>query len=150
MSKIVIGFFVILVNSAFADEVFVWTDENGKKHFGDRPPVESAESGVEVKRESYELGNVDDGFPITSPNLHLDRTESYSDKKRRERLAREEKSNANKQHLAKACQDARSRLSRVRGAVTYHDENGNPVKVTEAERRKEEKQLRAAIAERCN
>ncbi len=33
-------------------QVYKWTDENGKTHFGDRPPVEAAPEQVEIKVNS--------------------------------------------------------------------------------------------------
>ncbi len=136
---------ILTAGNLFASEVYVWTDENGKKHFSDRLP----EQNVEVQQESYELKNVDDGYPTTSPNLHMDSTESYAYKKRRERLERQEADQARKQYMASACQDATRRLSTIRGRVNFYDDNGNIMKVTEADRRKEEHELRAAIAKHC-
>lgn len=136
---------ILTAGNLLASEVYVWTDENGKKHFSDRPPEEN----VEVQQETYELENVDGGYPTTSPNLHMDSTESYADKKRRERLERQEASQAKKQYMASACKDAKLRLSSIRGRVNFYDENGNMMQVTEADRRREEIELRAAIAKHC-
>jgi len=36
-----------------AAEIFKWTDEQGKVHFGDRPPVERQVEKIEVKINSY-------------------------------------------------------------------------------------------------
>ena len=36
-----------------AAEIFKWTDENGKVHFGDRPPDEREVEKIEVKINSY-------------------------------------------------------------------------------------------------
>ena len=137
---------ILTAGNLAASEVYVWTDENGKKHFGDRPP----EQNVEVQQQTYELENVDGGYPSTSPNLYMDSTESYADKKRRERLERQEAGQAKKQYMASACQDAKLRLSTIRGPVNFYDDNGNVMKVTEADRRREEIELRAAIVKHCD
>lgn len=45
--------FLFVTFSAYA-EIFVWTDENGKKHYTDIPPADVDASVVEVKINSYE------------------------------------------------------------------------------------------------
>lgn len=145
-------FCVILLsgNHAEAAEVYVWIDEQGNQHFGDRPPDDAVQQDVDVTRETYEIENVDTGYPITDPNLHLDQSESYTDKKRRERMARDEHAKAKRSQMEKACQDARVRLSKIKGPVNYYDANGDPIKVTERERRQEQIDLTAAVQEHCS
>lgn len=49
---------LMLAVSAHA-EIHMWTDEKGKKHFSDKPPVNVETSIVEVKVNTYESPNIE-------------------------------------------------------------------------------------------
>lgn len=125
--------------SVQATEVFVWIDAQGKKHFSDQPTDEALDSGVMVSEE-IRLQNVDQGYPAGI----------LGDPDRGERQAKVVKEKA---RLAatqeERCAEARSALSDISGRVTFSDDDGNVVKVTEAERRKMASDLGATIQKHC-
>lgn len=51
--KPTLALYLLLLLAATADgEVYKWTDENGKVHFGDRPPTDATTEQVEIKVNS--------------------------------------------------------------------------------------------------
>lgn len=138
----------LLISSlAQSAEVYVWTDENGKKHFGDRPPPKAAS---DVEKEQFELENVDKGYPITDPKLYESEAESYLARKQRERQEQAALRRQQRAAMKKPCREARQRLEMIQGRVNFHDDDGNPVYVTEQERRDEAEQLAADIRHYCH
>ncbi len=58
MNRLINILFLLVAFSVHA-EIHVWTDENGKKHFTDKPPMDIETSIVEVKVNSYESPNIE-------------------------------------------------------------------------------------------
>ena len=56
--KRIIYIFLLISFSTYA-EIYVYTDENGKKHFTDKPPKDAEVSIVEIKINSYESPNIE-------------------------------------------------------------------------------------------
>jgi hypothetical protein len=123
---------------ATAGEIYRWTDENGKVHFGDRPKASEAEA----------VGST--GAPSTGPDAAteatLDRQGRYLESLRREREkkeAAEAKAAAERKRRAHNCKVARSRLEMYRraGAIVSYNNKG--------ERQFHDKQQRAAAISRA-
>ena len=51
--------FLLLASSFSNAEIHKWVDENGKTHFGDRPPAGANSSVIEVKINTYESPNIE-------------------------------------------------------------------------------------------
>lgn len=149
MKQLFVCLFMLLTAQTAGAQVYTWTDENGKKHFSDKPPVQGNENQIDVAEEHFELQNVDDGYPITDPNLHMDQQESYLDRKLREREEKKAAAKVKKEVMANLCQKAKARYATIQNPVNFIDDNGRPIRVTEAERRAEEAQLKAQIDEHC-
>ncbi|MBL1141536.1 MAG: DUF4124 domain-containing protein [Proteobacteria bacterium] len=47
--RLIVSFFIVISFSTHA-EVFKWTDENGKTHFGDKPPADTNTTTVDTKK----------------------------------------------------------------------------------------------------
>jgi glutaredoxin len=53
INKIILSLcLLLLLVTTAGGQVYKWTDENGKIHFGDRPPVEAATEQVEIKENT--------------------------------------------------------------------------------------------------
>jgi len=128
-----------------ASQVYVWTDENGKKHFSDTPPAEE----TEVKQETYEVQNVDGGYPHTDPDSYKHIQESWADRKKREKLEQAEYERRKHEHMRGPCQEAQQRLSLLQGPVAFFDDEGKEIRVSEAQRKQEVADLTADIRKYC-
>ncbi len=60
ISRSVLLGLLLLAPAPTVAQVYTWTDDHGRVHFGDRPPVESGAQQVEIKVNSYS------GPPIVS------------------------------------------------------------------------------------
>ena len=144
-----IAVWILIIGSSNAAEVYSWVDENGKRHFGDRPP-ENEEQQQTVEKKRVEIQNIDKGYPFTDPNLHeSDGNQSYLDKQRECRKRAKEQRLAREEAKKERCWKARQRLRKLDGPVIYVDEDGNEVYVSNAERHAEHKALKKAIEEQC-
>jgi glutaredoxin len=53
INKIILSLcLLLLLVTTAGGQVYKWTDENGKVHFGDRPPVEAATEQVEINENT--------------------------------------------------------------------------------------------------
>ena len=144
--KIVSVLLVLLISAPlFASQVYVWTDENGKKHFSDTPPMEQSE----VKQETYEVQNVDEGYPHNDPDSYRHIQESWADKKKREKLEQAEYERRKQEYMRGPCQEAQQRLSLLQGPVAFFDDDGKEIRVSEAQRKQEVADLTADIRKYC-
>lgn len=128
----------------------MWTDENGKQHFGDRPPAESSAKDIVVEQEKFELENVDEGYPTTDPELFKNYGAEYLERRRAEKQQKAALRQQQKQAMAGPCREARERLTMLQSRVNFTDDDGNPVQVSERERQAEAETLAREIADRCS
>ena len=138
---------LILSCAAKGAEVYVWTDEDGNQHFSDLPPASQED---DVKKESFELENIDEGYPYTDPDLYRDRAGGYLERKQKKDREAQELAARRAAAMQKICAEARQRLAAIRGPVNFLDDDGNVVPTTEAERQAEEDDLRRQIDKHCN
>lgn len=131
--------------SIAASQVYVWTDENGKEHFSDTPPTDD----VEARQETFDVHNVDGGYPHTDPDSYKHIQESWADRKKREKQEKAEMDRKRQEHMRAPCQKAREQLSILKGRVAYYDDDGNEIHVSEAQRKQEVEELAADIARYC-
>lgn len=122
-------------------ELYKWTDENGKIHYSDRKPATQT-NAREISRELTPI-NIDDSgaqrqalgnvFPKASESR-----QRLDDKQRKRQDSRSE-----------ACENARNYLRKINRRVRFVDKDGEPVKVSEAERKARVVKLQAQIKKNC-
>jgi len=133
-------FFLVMITLSMSAtaEIYTWVDENGKKHFSDQPPADQNIS-TEVTKE-IKLLNIDAGYPA---GIVVDPTRKGRKKEKALQKA------AAAERMNETCARAKTDLEMLSGRVVFHDEGGNELRVSEADRVKMEKSLRAVIKERC-
>lgn len=136
--------FASLLSLCTQAEIYKWTDENGKVHFGDRPPSSSGASNI-----SHSVKDINISTDLSSPEMMRDvqnESREKQEKKRREAYEQKEKQASLKEY----CEQARLRLWQVQGPVVFLDENGKALKATEKERQQREKKLLQEIKQKCD
>ncbi|MBO6556390.1 MAG: DUF4124 domain-containing protein [Pseudomonadales bacterium] len=146
MKKVFVSLVLLLSAPLFASQVYIWTDEHGKKHFSDTPPAES----VEVRQETFELENVDAGYPHTDADSYKHIQESWADKKKREKAEKAELEKRRAEYMKGPCMQARKDLSKLQGRVAFYDDDGNEIRVSETDRQQKVAELNADINRYCN
>lgn len=128
-----------------AADIYQWTDENGKVHFGDRPPrgqqaqnISKSANKVNVDSSGAErekLGNI--FAPLTPEEEAYQKQQSQTD--------------ANQQAALKQnCNEAQQELKFFKTKRFYWvDEAGNTKNATEAERQAKIKELTDLITKYC-
>ncbi len=86
ISKTAISLCLMLLLVATAGgQVYKWTDENGKIHFGDRPPVEVTTEQVEIRENTVAgpgtVEQPDQGHKSSAKNVSKKRVTIYSTKR---------------------------------------------------------------------
>ena len=114
-------------------QVYEWIDEDGKRQFSDQPPPENIES----EEKTYKIHNIDSNMP---PPIVID-----EGKKQREA----QETAARSQHMDTQCKEARDYLKKLTGRVSFYDDDGNHVQVTEKERAARVRSLEELIRNKC-
>ncbi|MFD1216970.1 MULTISPECIES: DUF4124 domain-containing protein [Microbulbifer] len=125
-----------------AQELYRWVDEDGKVHFGDRPPAE-----VQAKSIKAQLKPVNGAAPT--------RREDFPDLDREKKIEQEYQAKKRAQHSRSeqqrrtACAQARKQLKILQGRVYFVDEAGNESTISERQRVEEARKLEAQIRQLC-
>lgn len=138
MNKLILGLLITASVCANA-EVYRWTDANGKVHFGDKKKGASAENITEKVSKT----NVDTSTAEHQKLESVFRKENDADREYKKQQAQPDP------ELLRRCAEAKDYLKDINGRVQFIDDNGNPVKVTEAERKQKVKDMQQQISERC-
>ncbi|KZZ62631.1 hypothetical protein A3762_13145 [Oleiphilus sp. HI0125] len=139
-------FSIMLTNFAHG-QVYKWVDDEGKTHFGDRPPT-----GTSATNISDDIQPLNISTDLSNPEMVKNAKEQWRAEKIQaaEQKILLEKQNAEIQAAKKKyCEEAAKRLADIQGPVVFYDEHGEFVKVTEQEREQREKDLRAEIQRTC-
>ncbi len=140
----------LLLTSTFSVHagVYKWVDENGKVHYGDQP--KAAQPAVEM--------NVDD-TAVTVPAFGGDisreekreRLLEAMEEDRLEKQEKQEKQKAIKEQNRRKCNAYRDRMRHYERASALYklDDNGNRVYMSDIDRAKATKDLRAKINKYC-
>lgn len=123
-------------------EIYKWTDDEGRVHFGNRPADKKQGEAVEVR--DYKPGTDASVREVYQRNDRLREAASRKQADEPDRQAFERK-----QRQA-ACDEARRRLKSVSGRVIFHDDDGNVVHTTERERAEHQREVEAWIRENCS
>jgi hypothetical protein len=138
MNKLVLSFLITASVCAQA-EVYRWTDANGKVHFGDKKGGTSAEN-ITAKVSKT---NVDTSTAEHQKLESVFRKENDADREYKRQQAQPDP------NQVRYCVEARDYLKTINGRVQFIDQEGNPVKVTEEERKQKVKAIQQEISERC-
>lgn len=137
----------LLITPAGA-EFYKWTDEQGRVHYGDRPPDEGAQS-VDVDPGSSSSS------PIPSDAERRDKTRRLLrayDEERRIKQQQEQRQEAEAAERQKRCARARDRLRRYRhaGALYDLDQQGDRQFLDHDQRRQAEARAARDVDKWCN
>ncbi|MBB3060562.1 DUF4124 domain-containing protein [Microbulbifer rhizosphaerae] len=138
-----IGIIALLLSAAAAtaEEVYRWVDDEGKVHFGDRPPAQAAAKNIEG--ELRPINSADGGTARNAPRQQAKLQQEYESRRQRDAQQRQ-------QQMARACHNARRQLRILQGRVTFVGGDGKEVKMTERERQRQAEQLKREIARVCS
>ena len=137
----------LLITPAGA-EVYKWTDEQGRVHYGDRPPEEGAQS-VDVDPGSSS------GSPVPSDAERRDKTRRLLrayDEERRIKQQREQQEAARAAERQQRCAHARDRLRSYTqaGGLYELDDQGNRRFLDESRRRQAEARAAQDVSRWCD
>ncbi len=142
MTKLLTSLALIVACQVSTADVYRWTDENGKVHFGDRPPP-----ATETKAIDTPIVNSDSSARLNRPlTKMLDQERQAQADKQKQRQAKQAESKKRQQAL---CQKARKKLKTFKGRVAFVKKDGSEVKVSENERRKLASNLEKQIRKNC-
>ena len=130
--------------SSLGAQAYRWVDENGKVHFGDRPPDKNKAKNIS---EDIRKQNIDSASSNTKAQVDQINKRQSAEKTEARQLTKGQKERQEK--LSKACQDARKRLQVLKGRVIFYDENGNEIKTTEKERAAQAVAMEKEIKKYC-
>ncbi|WP_445360897.1 DUF4124 domain-containing protein [Microbulbifer sp. EKSA005] len=118
---------LLLTANVNAGELYRWVDDDGRVHFGDRPPAHA-----EAKDISGNLTPINSADATTAPRRSQSEQPRNIERQYQERLNRE--AQERQQQRDKACSKARRNLKILQGRVVFFDDNGKEVRRTERER----------------
>ncbi|UZE94809.1 DUF4124 domain-containing protein [Alkalimarinus alittae] len=134
---------LLLLSTHVLSEVYQWTDQNGRIHFGDRPPEKTASKNISEKLDKINITS-----DYSSPDMML-RHEQSKDTERQQRIDEWKEKQKNKPSKAEKCQEVRQQLNVIKGPVVFVDDNGKDLKVSEETRKKSVQKLESIIRKHC-
>ena len=137
---------LLLLPGIAAAGVYKWTDENGKVHFGDRPPETGAKE-IPIKQAPPAENRVRAREQLDRQQKLLDAYDEERQIKAKDR-AKAEKLKARRE---KNCRIARARAEKYRTSTYLYeqDEAGNKKILSHAQRAAAEEKARADVAHWC-
>lgn len=124
-------------------EMFTWKDAEGRTHFGDQPPPELREQAEPIEAKARPPGSDQATREVYErANRLFDATKKAQDKAK-DKEARAAASNNDR------CRQAREREHALSGRVTFVDESGKQLTVSETERKKQLQEQQAWISANC-
>jgi hypothetical protein len=131
-----------------AQGLYRWTDENGRIHFGDRPPEGSA-TPEEVQLKTQPLLGQDEEVRQRFERLERLRS-SEQQKQQEEAQLAEQEARKQRQKMAPRCAQAKRDLKALSGPVVYIDDNGEARDVSLEQAAADREKLSRWIAENCS
>jgi Domain of unknown function (DUF4124) len=120
-------------------QVYKWTDEQGRVHYGEKPPPGAGATTIKPPAES--------GKPA-APEDFKDRDAQFR-QRQLERAQREEAEAHAAQVRQRRCDDAEDELKRAESSRLYRREGGQRVYLTDAEQQAYLDKLRQVRARNC-
>jgi hypothetical protein len=136
MERLILGLVLSLQVHA---EVYRWTDANGKTHFGDKKPTAAAENITQKVKAT----NVD-----TSTSEHQKLESIFRKENDADREYQQQQAKPNPE-LVQRCTEAKDYLNKISGRVQFLDEKGQPVHISEAERKQRAEEMQKTVKENC-
>ena len=130
-------------------EIYRWTDENGRVHYGERPPQEAAEK-IELRGgTSRPAGPIPDEAERRARQQRLLDAYSYEREQKKAQKAREQE---RRQRQSKACERIRKRWGELSfaGPIYYREPGGGRRYLNDDERTAELDKLRPSYRRACN
>lgn len=137
---------LILSPAVSVAEVYRWVDEDGRTHFGDRPPTQAASQEVKVESAPARVDN--------SARDRQQKVNAFLEQKQQERdQQRVADAKAEKQAAKRAeqCSKLRARLKYMDSVSTFYNlnEQGERVFVSESENTRIRERFRKKVEETC-
>ncbi len=113
---------IVISTSAFADEIYKWTDEDGNVHYGDRPSGEASEERLQF---TYNRTNAEalDGRVAAQRDAEVSRQEARTQATEQKQAAEEDRIAAeDKQAL---CDTSRAKVESMRAAARVYREGAD-------------------------
>lgn len=137
---------LVLSPAVSVAEVYRWVDEDGRTHFGDRPPTQAASQEVKVESAPARVDN--------SARDRQQKVNAFLEQKQQERdQQRVADAKAEKQAAKRAeqCSKLRARLKYMDSVSTFYNlnEQGERVFVSESENTRIRERFRRKVEETC-
>ncbi len=134
----------LLLSPLTLAQTYRWTDDNGKVHFSDKPPVGYNAQDISQDLKNSNVDHSGDNVTKQLQQSRNDRSARQVEIQQQQRL-----SYKTKQQHETACLNARKNLMVLRGRVIFFDENGNEQQVTEKMRAQQAVKLENLIKKNC-
>lgn len=126
-----------------AQELYRWVDEDGKVHFGDRPPAEAKAQSIAKEK----LKPVNGAAPTRREDFpDLDREKQIEQEYRAKQQARQSRA---EQQRDIACSRVRKQLKILQGPVYFVDAEGRESTISERQRQEQARKLAAEVRRLC-
>lgn len=124
-------------------EIYKWTDKHGQTHFSDRPPEHKQATEI-----SGQLDSINISKELSSPEMML-QLENLKAREREQFSSEKQTQQERERSLSKACAQAKKALKALKGRVVFLDEQGNELKVTEAQRKQRAIEMENLVRQQC-
>lgn len=127
-----------------AAPLYKWRDQNGNWHYSDKAPPEHRSQDISDQLTPLNISKEAAPKPrhLEAKQIPPDPEQQYLDEKKQAAQKRQ-------QQIAQQCANARKRLEKMQGRVTFFDEQGNEIYVTEDEREQRAEQFSRQIKRYC-
>jgi len=137
---------LVLSPAVSVAEVYRWVDEDGRTHFGDRPPTQAASQEVKVESAPARVDN--------SARDRQQKVNAFLEQKQQERdqqRAADAKAEKRAAKRAEQCTKLRARLKHMDSVSTFYNlnEQGERVFVSESENTRIRERFRKKVEESC-
>lgn len=135
---------VLVCMHTAADGIYKWVDEEGRVHYGEKPPHANAER-IEIREPSGATPTV------RQYNVDRDKMLQIMEEERLQKQVDERNAEQERQALAEKCATIEKRLAEMQrgGRVYTRDENGERVYLTEEEVTAEINRMQKAHKQHC-
>lgn len=147
MSILKIAMLLCLIPLAANAGVYKWVDEEGRTHFGDRPPASAKPS--EVRVDSAPSAAVDSGTRSRQQKVSDFLQQRQEEREAQQKIKAEAEAKAAKQ--AELCRSLRARLKHLESISTFYNLNdkGERVFVSEAENTRIRQDFKKKVRKTC-
>ena len=127
-------------------ELYRWTDEHGKVHYSDRKPSAATEN-LESIEDQLKPVNIDESH---KQHQAFKRVFAEDHTLAQQQQQERQQQQAQKRKQQEQCQEAKRYLRSISGPVSFVDEHGQPMKMSERERRAHQTEMEALIERHCD